>query len=257
MKNSLREYMNFAVETAYAAGRLTLGFFQGDLETEYKEDDSPVTIADKKAEELIRSKIEKRYPRHMIMGEEYGGDEEKTDSCWFIDPIDGTKSFIRGVPLYAVLLGLEMEGTCEVGVAYFPALDEMIYAATGEGCYWNGRRTRVSRTDRLSRSFVSYTNAASFNKYGRAEEWRRIKDAFYNCVGWPDAYGHALVATGRIELMLDPIVKAWDCAPFPPILREAGGFFGDWSGSETIYANEGMSTTKTLLPQVLELIQGK
>jgi myo-inositol-1(or 4)-monophosphatase len=257
MKNPLREYMNFAIETAHAAGRLTLGYFQADLETEYKEDDSPVTIADRKAEALIRSKIEKRYPKHTIMGEEYGGNKEKADTCWFIDPIDGTKSFIRGVPHYAVLIGLEIEGVCEVGVVYFPALDEMIYAATDEGCYWNGRRTRVSQTDRLVRSFVSYTNAADFEKYGRAKAWRRIKEAFYNCVGWPDAYGHALVATGRIELMLDPIVSAWDCAPFPPILREAGGFFGDWSGSETIYANECLSTSKTLLPQVLELIRGE
>ena len=258
MTKLLCEYMNFATETAYLAGRLTLGYFQGDLNPEFKPDDSPVTIADRKAEELIRSRIEKRYPDHNIIGEEYGGENtEKSGFCWYIDPIDGTKAFVRGVPLYAVLLGLEIDGTCEVGVAYFPALDEMVYAATGEGCFWNGRRTRVSQTDQLNKSFVSHTNAAHFKTYGRSEEWRRIKAAFYNCVGWTDAYGHALVATGRIELMLDAIMKAWDCAAFVPILREAGGYFGDWSGNETIYANEGMSTTQTLLPEVLKLIRGK
>ncbi|MBW1697660.1 MAG: inositol monophosphatase family protein [Deltaproteobacteria bacterium] len=257
MKNPFREYMNFAIETAHAAGRLTLGYFQTELSAEFKQDDTPVTIADKRAEELIRSKIEKKYPDHMIVGEEYGAGKEKSEFCWIIDPIDGTKSFVRGVPLFAVLIGLEIAGRCEVGVAYFPALEEMIYAATGEGCYWNGRQARVSQKDSLNRSFVSHTNASSFKEFGREKEWRRVQEAFYNCVGWSDAYGHALVATGRVELMLDPTMNVWDCAPFPPILREAGGFFGDWSGNETIYANEGMSTTKTLLPQVLNLIRGE
>ena len=258
MTRSFRDYMNFATETAYLAGRLTLGYYQGDLNPEFKEDNSPVTIADRKAEDLIRSRIESRYPDHNIIGEEYGEkNTESSDFCWYIDPIDGTKAFVRGVPLYAVLMGLEVESTCEVGVAYFPALDEMVYAAAGEGCFWNGRRTRVSQIDQLSKSFVSCTNAAHFKTYGRTEEWERIKETFYNCVGWTDAYGHALVATGRIELMLDAIMKSWDCAPFVPILREAGGYFGDWAGNETIHGNEGLSTTQTLLPKVLKLIHGK
>ena len=256
MVTPLQEYLDFAVETAHAAGRLTLGYFQTGLRPEYKGDDSPVTIADRHAETLIRDRIEKRYPRHAILGEEHGTkDGENSDFRWIIDPIDGTKAFIRGVPLYAVLIGLEIEKRCEVGVAYFPALDDMIYAATGSGCFWNGRRTHVAATARLDRSFVGFTGADSFEPAGRFNAWQQFLQKSYYSVGWSDAYGHALVATGRMEVMLDPILNPYDCAPFPPILREAGGYFGDWAGNETIYAHEGLSTTQTLLPQVLDLIQ--
>jgi myo-inositol-1(or 4)-monophosphatase len=235
---------------------LTLGFFQTDLRPDFKADDSPVTVADREAEALIRRRIEKRYPRHAILGEEQGA-KTGDDSAfrWIIDPIDGTKAFIRGVPLYAVLIGLEIEKRCEVGVAYFPALNEMIYAATGGGCFWNGRRARVAPTTRLDRAYTGFTGAGSFRPAGRFQAWQRILQASYHSVGWSDAYGHALVATGRMEVMLDPVLNPYDCAPFPPILGEAGGYFGDWSGNETIYAKEGLSTTRALLPQVLERLQ--
>jgi histidinol-phosphatase len=254
----LRSYLDFAARTAYEAGRLTLGYFDVGVRPEFKEDDTPVTVADREAELMIRSRIKEKYPRHTVVGEEYGEEEgSDPEHRWILDPIDGTKSFVRSVPLYGVLIGLEIEGVCEVGAAYFPALDEMVCAATGEGCYRNGRRARVSEVESLDRAAVSFTEATSFEKYGRAEEWRRISHAAYRSVGWSDAYGHALVATGRAEVMLDPIMNPWDCAPFPPILREAGGYFGDWSGDETIYGDEGISTTRRLLPQVLELIGGR
>jgi histidinol-phosphatase len=251
--SELRQYLDFAVEVAFQAGRLTLGYFQTGLHPDYKSDDTPVTIADKKAEELIRGAIEKAYPDHGIVGEEYG-EKEGTDIRWFIDPIDGTKSFMRGVPLYGVLIGLEIEGRIEVGVAHFPALGETVYAASGLGCYLNGRPARVRATEALSRSVVSFTDAASFERYGRSEAWRRIQEASYYRVGWSDSYGHMLVATGRLEVMLDPTMSPWDCGPFPVILREAGGYFGSWSGEETIYAGEAVSTTRTLLPGVLRLL---
>lgn len=258
MSQSLQSYLNFATETAYLAGRLTLGYFQTDIRPDFKVDDTPVTVADRKAEELVRTRIEKQYPHHAIVGEEYGTNENKKAShCWFIDPIDGTKSFLRGVPLYAVLIGLEIEGSVQVGVAYFPALDEMIAAASGEGCWWNGHRAHVSDVSNLQQAVVAFSDVANFGKYGRAEIWERIKQATYFRAGWGDAYGYLLVATGRAELMLDPIMNVWDCAPFPPILKEAGGYFGDWQGNSTIYGNEAMATTQVLLPEVLALIQGQ
>lgn len=247
--------MDFAVQTAYEAGRLTLGYFGTGVRPEFKGDDTPVTVADREAEALIRRRIEARYPEHGIVGEEYGEKEVAGSSHrWFVDPIDGTKSFMRGVPLYGVLLGLEVDGAIVAGAAYFPGLDEMVCAAAEEGCYLNGRRTRVVETGTLARSIVSFTDAAGFERYGRGAAWQRIQAATYYRVGWSDAYGHALVATGRLELMLDPVMSPWDCGPFPVILREAGGYFGDWSGRETIYGNEGLSTTRTLLPDVLALI---
>lgn len=255
----MRPYLDLAVQTAYEAGRLTLGYFRTGLAgPEFKDDETPVTVADREAERLIRARISDRHPTHTILGEEYGADEgDRVDHRWIVDPIDGTKAFVRGVPLYGVLIGLEIEGVCEVGAAYFPALDEMVCAANGEGCFSNSRRAHVSTTQRLRDGIACFTDAKGFEKYGRREEWRSVLSAAGDARGWSDAYGHALVATGRADLMLDPAMSPWDAGPFPPILREAGGFFGDWSGNETIYGDEGMSTTRALLPEVLGLIEGE
>jgi histidinol-phosphatase len=254
---NLRPYLEFAVQSAHEAGRLTLGYFGTEAaRPEFKADDTPVTVADREAERLIRRRLEARYPSHAVLGEEFGATGNPDSGyLWILDPIDGTKSFVRGVPLYGVLLGLQIEGVCEVGAAYFPALDEMVCAATGEGCFLNGRRAHVS-TRSLAQGIACFTEVDSFEEHGRAAAWKRVVSAAGSVRGWSDAYGHALVATGRAELMLDPIVNPWDCGPFPPILREAGGYFGDWSGNETIHADEAMSTTGKLLPEVLRLVEG-
>lgn len=256
MTQFLRDALDFAIETAYLAGRLTLGYFRAGVQVEFKGDDTPVTVADREAETLIRQRIARRYPQHAILGEEYGAEGTTGAShCWLIDPIDGTKSFTRGVPLYSVLIGLEIEGQVRAGVAYFPALDEMLAAADGLGCRLNGRRACVSPVMTLDRATVSCSDPGGFARHGRSEAWTRFQRATYFRAGWGDAYGHMLVATGRIELMLDPIMSPWDCGPFPPILREAGGYFGDWSGRPTIYGGEAMSTTQALLPEVLALVE--
>jgi histidinol-phosphatase len=258
MSASLSQYLDFAVETAYLAGRLTLGHFQTGVQAELKTDGSPVTNADRGAEELIRHRIESRYPGHAVVGEEYGATGGMGGShCWYIDPIDGTQAFLHGVPLYAVLLGLEIEGSVDVGVAYFPALDEMLMASTGEGCYCNGRRAVVSDVTSLAEATVVFSDIATFAKRNRAKAWERIQKATFYRGGWGDAYGYLLIATGRAELMLDASMSPWDCGPFPPILNEAGGYFGDWRGNRTIHANEAMATTHTLLPEVLALIQAE
>ncbi|ABG03665.1 histidinol-phosphate phosphatase [Rubrobacter xylanophilus DSM 9941] len=254
MERDLRGYMELAAEAAWEAGRLTLGYFRRGVGVETKADGTEVTRADREAEALLRRRIQERCPGHGILGEEGGESGEGARARWILDPIDGTRAFVRGVPLYAVLVGLEVEGRCEAGAAYFPALDEMVCAASGEGCFLNGRRVRVSATEDLGRALCAFTDAASFERHGRGPQWGRVLRSVGSCRGWSDAYGHALVATGRADLMLDPVVNPWDCAPFPPILREAGGYFGDWSGEETIYGGEALSTTRRLLPEVLRLL---
>jgi myo-inositol-1(or 4)-monophosphatase len=258
MPESYRAYLDFAIDTAYQAGRLTLGYFQTDLQPDWKEDDSPVTLADRKSEELIRSRIEQHFPDHAIIGEEFGAvDYKEASHRWFIDPIDGTRSFVRGVPLYAVLLSLEIEGQVRVGVANFPAMNELLAAASGEGCWWNGRMARVSNVENLKDGLMVHSDAGSFKRYERGAAWERLKDAAGFRAGWADAYGHMLVATGRADVMLDPIMHDWDCAPFPVILQEAGGYFGDWQGNPTIYAQEALSTNGSLLTQLLGIINGE
>ncbi len=254
----LSEYLSFITETAYQAGRLTLGYYQTSLQVDYKADQSPVTIADRKSEEYIRAQIEKTYPGHAIVGEEFGLKEtEGATHRWFIDPIDGTKSFMRGIPIYAVLIGLEIEGRVEVGAAYYPAMNEMLAAATGLGCWWNGRPARVSSIASFDRALVTTSSGKAFRRAGRWGAYERLVDHCYFHTGQSDAYGYLLVATGRAECMLDPLMNVWDNAPFPPIFAEAGGYFGDWKGNPTIYGAEAMATTQTLLPQVLDLIRGE
>jgi histidinol-phosphatase len=252
---SLTHYFEFIVETAYQAGRLTLGYYQAGIQADFKHDDSPVTIADRKAEEYIRSQIENRFPKHAIIGEELGQNEtEGYSHRWLIDPIDGTKAFLRGVPLYGVLIGIEIEGKVEAGAAYFPALDEMIAAATGYGCWWNGRKAHVSNVNDLSRAWVVSCTDKNLLDLAKWSAWERLLRNCYYQSGWGDAYGYLLVATGRAEVMLDAQMNVWDCGPFPPILSEAGGYFGDWKGNPGHRAGEALATNGILLPQVLEIL---
>ncbi len=257
MNNSLNEYLQFARRIAFEAGQLTLEHFQKELQPDTKQDGSPVTIADRKSEESIRKAIETAYPEHGILGEEYGNRDRNSACRWIVDPIDGTQSFIHGVPLYSVLIGLEIDGQVEVGVAYFPALNEMVSAASGLGCWWNDRPCKVSTVRDLSKAVVSHTDIMNFRRYGGIDAFMSLAQrAWYN-PGWGDAYGYLLAATGRIEVMIDPIMAIWDCGPFPPIFREAGGYFGDWQGNETIYAGRGMATSQALLPEVLKILNGE
>ncbi len=256
---SLQSFLDFARQTAWEAGQITLEYYQTErAAAEYKEDDTPVTLADKRAEEHIRAAIEKTYPGHAIIGEEYGEQAAAGDAThrWIIDPIDGTKSFTRGVPLYGVLLGLEIEGVPTVGAACYPALDEILSGATGLGAWWNRQPCRVSDQTDLSRAFLAHADHTTFQNYGKAESWQRLQDAVYYNAGWCDAYGYLLVATGRVEIMVDPALKVWDCAPFGAILPEAGGYFGDWKGTPGIHGGEGLGTTQVLLEEVLRVIGG-
>jgi len=248
----LRSYLDFALATAQGAGQITLRYFQQNFETIRKADNSPVTIADREAEQFIRAEIGRHFPDHAIVGEEFGETAAAGSHFrWFIDPIDGTRSFVRGVPLYAVLMGLEIAGKIAIGVAHFPALNETISAARGEGCWWNGQPAHVAPTSQLSQALIAHADTASFARYGKGSAWHALQQASEYRAGWCDAYAYLLVATGRADVALDPIMNAWDCGPFPVILSEAGGYFGDWQGNVTIYAQEALATTQTLLPQVL------
>jgi myo-inositol-1(or 4)-monophosphatase len=273
---NLSPLLTFATDLAYRAGRITLGYFNVGVRPDYKADDSPVTAADRAAEEFIRGEIEKHYPTHAILGEEFGEKPSvsalpSSDSPirlsasksapasafrWIIDPIDGTKSFLRGVPLYGVLIGLEIDGQIKVGAAYYPGTDEMLCAAEGLGAWWNGRRARVSEIASMDRAFACYTNERNMAKQGRGEAWKRINSAAYASRGWSDAYGYLCVATGRAEAMLDPIMNIWDCGPFPVIFKEAGGYFGSWDGREGHTFDEALACNAVIKDEILRLING-
>jgi histidinol-phosphate phosphatase (EC 3.1.3.15) len=247
----LEELLDFALEAAWLAGRLTLGYFQTGLRVERKSDNSPVTIADREAEKLLRERIAKVWPDHGIIGEEFGRQPGAGAITWIIDPIDGTKSFIHGVPFYSVLVAAVDASGPVVGVAHYPALNDTIYAARGAGCYWNGRRARVSTIDRLEDATLLFSDVIGYGDHQAAYETLVQATAIQRT--WGDSYGYALVATGRAEIMLDPIMNIWDCAPFGVIMAEAGGTFTDWHGRPSIDAGESIGTNGILFDAVMAI----
>ncbi|MBC8161148.1 MAG: histidinol-phosphatase [Roseiflexaceae bacterium] len=251
---SLESLKDFAAELAWNAGRVTLRYFQTEIATELKADESPVTVADRQSERLMRELIAARFPHHSILGEEEGETRPGASFRWILDPIDGTKTFVRGVPMYAVLVGLEREGLPVVGAVNLPPLGELLVAAQGLGCSWNGRRAHVSRTSNLADALLLATDAESMERYGRGAAYRRLVAATKMQRTWGDAYGYALVATGRAEVMLDPAMSIWDCAALLPVLQEAGGTFTDWQGTPTINASEAIATNGLVLADVLRII---
>lgn len=245
--------LHFALDSAYSAGRLTLGMFQRGIAVERKGDNSPVTAADRAAEEYLRQALHARFPADGIIGEEYGSEPGTSGLTWIIDPIDGTKSFTHGVPLYGCLLALVDESnTPLVGVAHFPALNETVYARRGGGAFWNGRRAHVSATSELKDAIAL---CSDFNTWGqRQPAWQRVIDATYFQRTWGDSYGYSLVATGRADMMIDPWMAIWDCGPFGVILPEAGGTFTDWKGVTRIDGDEAFATNGLLFDAVLNLL---
>jgi len=231
--------------------------FQTVLTPERKPDRTFVTAADRKAEERLRALIEAAYPDDGIVGEEFGEKRSASGSTWIIDPLDGTASFIHGVPLFGVLIGLETKGEVVLGVANFPALGDLVSAAKGMGCFWNGRRASVSVVDDLKEALLLFTDGASFEPQGREGAFRRLLAATKMRRSWGDCYGHILVATGRAEVMLDPEMSVWDCAALLPIVQEAGGTFTDWAGRPTIRGRNAISTNGLLFDQVMQLLSEK
>lgn len=241
----------FAVE----AGDVTLRYFGGVVDHEAKGDGSPVTLADREAETLLRRRIAERWPEHGILGEEFGTTREGADVRWILDPIDGTRSFMRGVPLYGVLIGVEAEGEPVVGVVHFPALSETVAAGRGHGCRWNGAPCRVSSVDDVERSLILTTDVERILSRDPGPGWRRLQQTASFSRSWGDCYGHALVATGRAEAMVDPILSSWDAGPFMTILTEAGGRFTDLDGNPTIHGGSGVSSNGLLHDEVLETLR--
>ncbi len=230
---------------------MTLAHFQTGVAVDRKGDGSPVTIADRDAERLIRRLVESRFPSHAVIGEEFGEADRQASHRWIVDPIDGTNSFIRGVPFYGVLMALEIDRDPVVGVVHFPALDETVAAARGLGCRWNGRLARVSSVSSLADAGLAYTDSQQVEER-LGQRWRALLESTAIQRGWGDCYGHCLVATGRADVMLDPRMHAWDCAALIPILEEAGGRFTDWRGIRTIDGGDAVSTNGALHDAMLE-----
>ena len=237
------ELLPFALDLVTAAGELTQSYFRSnDLEIVAKEDGTPVTQADQGAERLIRDAIAAEFPDDAIMGEEYGATGAASGRQWVIDPIDGTKSFTAGVPLYANLLAVIDDGVPVLGVLNLPAVGEMLSAVVGHGATCNGESIRVNEKSSLKGAYVMTSSV----RYWPEDFLQRVLDEDMVLRTWGDAYGYAMVATGRAEAMIDPRAYLWDVAPIGVILSEAGGAFTDLAGNAQVTAGNGIATNGIL-----------
>jgi len=255
-RDEVHEILAYAVDLARRAGDLTLRHYGHLVEYDAKGDGSPVTIADRAAEQLIRDGIAERYPDHGVLGEEFGETDSDARVRWILDPIDATRSFMRGVPLYGVLIGVEVDGEPVVGVAHFPPLRETVAAGRGLGCTWNGEHCRVSAVATIEEALVLTTDVERVLSSPADPGWRGLQRRAAFSRTWGDCYGHALVATGRAEVMVDPVMKPWDAGPFLTILTEAGGRFTTREGQATIHGGSGISTNGELHEEVLRALTG-
>ncbi|MFL5606239.1 MAG: inositol monophosphatase family protein, partial [Gemmatimonadaceae bacterium] len=212
-----------AAELARLTGDIALRHYRSNLTVEIKADGSPVTAADRAAERAARDWVARFFPEDGILGEEFGEERSGARRRWVIDPIDGTKSFVRGTPLWGSLVALCEGEAVLAGAAYFPAVGELIAAAPGAGCWWNGSRCGVSVVDSLERATVLTTDERFQECPARRAGWERLASSAAVSRSWGDCFGYLLVATGRAEVMCDPIMSPWDSAALHPIIREAGG----------------------------------
>jgi histidinol-phosphatase len=277
--------LEWAVQIAREAGEGTLRYFRrADLRVDRKADDSPVTVADREAEQLLRARIAERFPADGIVGEEFGTTGGTSGYQWVLDPIDGTKSFIHGVPLYTTLVAVMREAGVRgsgfgaefseprtlnpepsIGVIDSPATGETVYAATGKGCSYLSARgaepqaARVSKAPRLAESLVLTTELRTF-AVGRArdamEAFQKFERAARLTRTWGDGYGYLMVATGRAEVMIDPELDIWDLAALQPIIEEAGGTFTDWQGQPTVHSRDAVATNGLVADEVLAILRG-
>ncbi len=261
----LGERLDFALEAARAAGRFTMQHFSRPrFEIEQKGDGSFVTEIDRETERRLRRMCEERWPSDGFLGEETGESPSRSGMRWVVDPIDGTASFVHGVPLYGTLVALEQDERSIAGVIHMPALGETVYAARGLGAWHvatpssGPTAARVSRKQDLGRSAVATT--AFDTLAGRAEGLEligRLERACGLLRGWTDCYAMLLVATGRIEAAFEPIVALWDVAPMSVIIEEAGGRFTDWEGTPTAHCTKALGSNGAVHDEMLNVLMGR
>ena len=237
-------------ELARLAGAAALRHFHTGVAVELKGDGSPVTIADREAERVARDWLSARFPEDGILGEEYGLERPQARRRWILDPIDGTKSFVRGVPLWGTLVAVAEGETVLAGAINCAAAGELVAAAAGAGCWWNGARCCVSSVATLAEATVLTTDERMRERPERADRWRRLAERAAVSRSWGDCYGYLLVATGRAEAMTDATMSAWDSAALHPVIVEAGGVLTDWSGRETAFGGEAIATNAALAREV-------
>jgi histidinol-phosphatase len=254
MNPEWRTRYDLAVEAARRAGDLARTYYESTFEIELKPDASPVTVADKRAEELIRTLVGQHFPNDGFLGEEFGDQPGTTGFRWVIDPIDGTRSFVRHIPIWATLIGLEYKGEQVGGVAYVPVLGLTYRALRGDGAHLNDRRVRVSDVGQLSEALLCYSSLSWFTKAGREKTFLELANRTNRQRGFGDFYGFVLVAEGAADLMVEHGVHTWDVSGLKAIVEEAGGAFTDWHGTPTTERPDVIASNGKLHAEALRIL---
>lgn len=254
MTDSPEQLMQAAAEVARFASSVAMRWYRSDFAVEAKGDGSPVTIADREAERQAREWLDARFPAYGLLGEEFDAVRPNARRRWILDPIDGTKAFVRGVPLWGTLVACCEGDTVLAGAACYPVVDEVIAAAPGEGCWWNGSRAQVSSVASLADATALITDERFPEHAERRQAWRELSAQCAVSRTWGDCYGYLLVATGRAEIMADDIMNPWDSAAVHPIITEAGGVCTDWRGVNTAFGGDVLATNAALDAAVRRLL---
>jgi histidinol phosphatase-like enzyme (inositol monophosphatase family) len=231
--DDLKEYSLFARNLAEISGKIIKGYFRSNITIDTKADQSPVTIADKKAEELMRNVIMQNYPDHGIIGEEFGNHNKNAEYQWILDPIDGTKSFICGALTFGTLIALTKKGKPILGVINQPVLNEFLIG-DNETAQLNGVAVKVRNNSRLSDSVLLTTDHLDIQKYQNIDKFNTLIQRVKLYRNWGDCYGYYLIATGYADIMIDPIMSIWDSMALIPVIRGAGGTITDYQGNDPV-----------------------
>ncbi|HRE81250.1 MAG TPA: histidinol-phosphatase [Opitutaceae bacterium] len=241
----------FALELAEASGDFIRPFFANPaLAVELKSDESPVTAADRGAEELMRARISREFPDHGIIGEEFGEDRPDAEWVWVLDPIDGTKAFMTACPLFGTLIALLHQGQPVLGIIHQPILRQML-VGDGSATFLNGRQVRVRACSRLSEATLLTSDPLTPARYQNGPAYDALTKQARLVRTWGDCYGYLLVACGWADIMLDPIMNPWDIAALVPVIRGAGGVITDWKGHAPYPANSTIAANPELHAKVM------
>lgn len=251
MNADWRSRYQVMVDAARAAGKVALGYFDRDVRVEWKADESPVTVADRNAEQAMRKQLTAAFPGDGFLGEEFGHTPGTTGYRWIIDPIDGTRSFVRNITHWATLVALEYKGEMIAGVSYAPADNQLFRALRGDGTFKNDRRVHVSRVAGLDQALASYSGFQFFQKAGKEKQFFNVLRGVDRARGFGDYYGFTLVAQGSVDVMVDYGVHIWDVAGLKVIVEEAGGRFTDWDGGGDLERPDCVATNGLLHGAVL------
>ena len=252
--NDLTEFKKVALEAIWKAEKRILYYFKNQPKVETKADSTPVTKADREAEEIIVTTIRKTFPSHGFMGEEFGEDKKNAEFIWIIDPIDGTKNFIHGLGFFGTVLGLKHQGKIILGVSNMPAIDELLFASSIEKATLNNKPIHVSQIKKLEKAFVNFApnhfDNPKFTSIVKAVDRQAL-----NMRGFADTYGYHLITTGRSDVFFEIGMKAWDISAYQIIIKQAGGKYSNFKGDEYALGETSLATNGLLHPQMLQLIR--